>query len=383
MNIKIRGIQKHFGGFHALRGIDLDIASGELLALLGPSGSGKTTLLRAIAGLEPLDAGEIRFGDIDATRLTVQERQVGFVFQQYALFKHMTVFDNVAFGLSVRPAKTRPSKAEIARRVRELLELVQLATLEKRYPAQLSGGQKQRVALARALAIEPRVLLLDEPFGALDAKVRKDLRRWLRRLHRETGYTTIFVTHDQEEALELADRVVVMNRGQIEQVGTTDQVYDFPSTPFVFDFLGTPNVLPGEVRSGKLFLEGSEAPIDTHTLHPSGSVEIYARPADFRVVEDDTHGLAGRITETQRTGVLLRLGVALAGSGQVIEIEVPNPDPEMKVWQAGDPIRLRPAHFSVFARTAAAAGDSAPIAANTPGLGTSHTVADHRARGRG
>ncbi len=247
MDIQIRGVQKHYGSFHALRGIDLDIASGELLALLGPSGSGKTTLLRAIAGLEPLDGGQVKFGDIDATALTVQQRKVGFVFQQYALFKHMTVLDNIAFGLTVRPKKERPDAATINKRVRELLELVQLGGLEKRYPAQLSGGQKQRVALARALAIEPRVLLLDEPFGALDAKVRKDLRRWLRQLHRETGYTTIFVTHDQEEALELADRVVVMNRGVIEQVGTTDEVWDAPSTPFVYDFLGTPNVLPARV----------------------------------------------------------------------------------------------------------------------------------------
>jgi sulfate transport system ATP-binding protein len=383
MDIQIRGIQKHFGGFHALRGIDLDIASGELLALLGPSGSGKTTLLRAIAGLEPLDAGEIRFGDIDATRLTVQERQVGFVFQQYALFKHMTVFDNVAFGLDVRPAKTRPTKATIAQRVRELLELVQLGALEKRYPAQLSGGQKQRVALARALAIDPHVLLLDEPFGALDAKVRKDLRRWLRKLHRETGYTTIFVTHDQEEALELADRVVVMNRGQIEQVGTTDEVYDFPSTPFVFDFLGTPNVVPGEIRGGSLYIDGAETAIDTHVTDPEGLVDVYARPADFRVVEDHTPGLAGSVTETQRTGVLLRLGVSLAGSGRLIEIEVANPDPETKVWQSGSPIRVRPAYFRVFPRGLTAPTVAAPIAANTPGLGTGHTVADHRARGRG
>ena len=384
MNISIRNVQKHFGSFHALRGIDLDVASGELLALLGPSGSGKTTLLRAIAGLEPLDQGTILFGDTDATRLTVQERQVGFVFQQYALFKHMTVFDNVAFGLTVRPAKTRPDKATIARRVNELLELVQLGELGKRYPAQLSGGQKQRVALARALAIEPRVLLLDEPFGALDAKVRKDLRRWLRRLHRETGYTTIFVTHDQEEALELADRVVVMNYGQIEQVGTTDEVYDFPSTPFVFDFLGTPNVLPGTVRGGVLFLEGTDSAIASQITQADGAVEVYARPADFRVVEDNTPGLLGHITETQRTGVLLRLGVRLDAAPQTIEIEIPNPDPEMKVWQTGDPIRLRPAHFSVFPRTGGSpsrAGTDLPDA-DTPGLGVSHTVADHRSRAR-
>lgn len=383
MDIKIRGIQKHYGAFHALRGIDLDIASGELLALLGPSGSGKTTLLRAIAGLEPLDQGQILFGDIDATELTVQERQVGFVFQQYALFKHMTVFDNVAFGLTVRK-QNRPDQAAIAKRVGELLELVQLGGLEKRYPAQLSGGQKQRVALARALAIEPRVLLLDEPFGALDAKVRKDLRRWLRKLHRETGYTTIFVTHDQEEALELADRVVVMSRGRIEQVGTTDEVYDFPQTPFVFDFLGSPNVLPGSIRDGAVYLDGATAPLDRHAGTISGEVDVYARPTDFRVVYSDPAGLEGTVVEAQRTGVLVRLTLALSGSGAAIEIEIPSPDPEMTVWAIGDRIRVRPAHFSVFPRGASAAAGATPaIPPSTPGLGTSHTVVEHRARSRG
>ncbi|MGH8515261.1 MAG: sulfate/molybdate ABC transporter ATP-binding protein, partial [Gammaproteobacteria bacterium] len=235
MDITIRGIHKSFDGFPALVGVDLDITSGELIALLGPSGSGKTTLLRVIAGLEFPDHGRILFGEEDTAFLPVRERRVGFVFQHYALFKHMTVFDNIAFGLNVRKGEARPPKEEIRRRVLELLDLVQLSGLDQRYSSQLSGGQRQRVALARALAIEPRVLLLDEPFGALDARVRKDLRRWLRELHDKTGYTTIFVTHDQEEALELADRVVVMNRGRIEQVGTTDQVYEQPASPFVFD----------------------------------------------------------------------------------------------------------------------------------------------------
>ncbi len=384
MDIKIRGVQKHYGSFHALRGINLDIASGELLALLGPSGSGKTTLLRAIAGLEPLDAGQVLFGDIDATQLTVQERKVGFVFQQYALFKHMTVFDNVAFGLTVRPKAVRPDKAAIAKRVNELLELVQLGSLGKRYPAQLSGGQKQRVALARALAIEPRVLLLDEPFGALDAKVRKDLRRWLRQLHRETGYPTFSLSHDQEEARELADRVVVMSKGQIEQVGTTDQVYDFPQTPFVFDFLGSPNVLPGSVRDGSIILDGATAPLDRYTGELSGSIDVYARPTDFRVVYSDPAGLEGKVVEAQRTGVLVRLTVALTGSGTAIEIEIPNPDPEMAVWDVGDSIRVRPAHFSVFPRDASpASGNTPPIDPARPGLGTSQTVIEHRARSRG
>jgi sulfate transport system ATP-binding protein len=376
MDIQIRGVQKHYGSFHALRGIDLDIASGELLALLGPSGSGKTTLLRAIAGLEPLDGGQVKFGDIDATGLTVQERKVGFVFQQYALFKHMTVLDNIAFGLTVRPKKERPDAATINKRVRELLELVQLGGLEKRYPAQLSGGQKQRVALARALAIEPRVLLLDEPFGALDAKVRKDLRRWLRQLHRETGYTTIFVTHDQEEALELADRVVVMNRGVIEQVGTTDQVWDAPATPFVYDFLGTPNVLPARVERGALLLNGATATLATAGAEPEGPVNVYTRPNELRVVgDDDAAALAGKVIETQRTGLLLRLGVKLLSSGDVIEIELPHPDPDVLRWQINDPIRVRPARYSLFPR-------SVSTAAEENGYDPTLTVTEHRERSR-
>jgi sulfate transport system ATP-binding protein len=382
MNITIRDVHKHYGSFHALRGIDLDIASGELLALLGPSGSGKTTLLRAIAGLEPLAQGRILFGETDATALSVQQRKVGFVFQQYALFKHMTVADNIAFGLNVRPRKLRPNNAAIKQRVDELLDLVQLSGLDQRYPAQLSGGQKQRVALARALAIEPRVLLLDEPFGALDAKVRKDLRRWLRKLHRETGYTTIFVTHDQEEALELADRVVVMNRGQIEQVGTTDEVYDFPKTPFVFDFLGTPNILPGSIRDGGIYLEGGSQAID-RSERPDGLVHLYARPGDFRVVEADVPGLDAQVVELQRTGQRVRMSLRIAG-GELLEIELPHPDSDNKRWTAADSIRVRPINFSVFARSAAPrdAGPEPLADENIPGSGTSHTVAEHRLRGR-
>jgi sulfate transport system ATP-binding protein len=348
MDISIGGITKRFGDFTALHGIDLYVRSGELLALLGPSGSGKTTLLRAIAGLEPIDEGRVVFGGIDATQLSVQERRVGFVFQHYALFKHMTVLENVSFGLRMRPRSQRPPRSEIRRRALELLDLVQLPDLHSRFPSQLSGGQRQRVALARALAIEPRVLLLDEPFGALDAKVRKDLRRWLRQLHRDTGYTTVFVTHDQEEALELADRIVVMNRGRIEQIGSTDQVYHSPSTPFVFDFLGSPNVLPGQVRDGAVYIIGADAPIDRAGGLSNGPVDIYARPRDFRVVEDDPAAVGGRVVEAQRTGVLVRLTVALASGGALLEIEVPQPDPEMKVWSEGDAVHLRPAHFSLY-----------------------------------
>src|SRR5215217_2639675 len=233
--IRIVQAEKNYQETAALRGVSLDIRAGELMALLGPSGSGKTTLLRLIAGLEIPDGGQVYFGHEDATALPVQKRQVGLVFQHYALFQHLTVAGNIAYGLRARGADRRPPEAEIRSRVEELLDLMQLSGYGKRFPVQLSGGQRQRVALARALAVEPRVLLLDEPFGALDAKVRKDLRRWLREIHDKTGYTTIFVTHDQEEALELADRVVILNKGCIEQVGTPDEVYDAPATPFVAD----------------------------------------------------------------------------------------------------------------------------------------------------
>jgi sulfate transport system ATP-binding protein len=353
MEIRIHDVHKYYEGYHALRGVNLDIASGELLALLGPSGSGKTTLLRSIAGLEPLDAGQIHFGDIDATQLSVQERRVGFVFQQYALFKHMTIADNIAFGLRIRDRKSRPDNAHIAKRVADLLELVQLKGLAQRFPSQLSGGQKQRVALARALAIEPRVLLLDEPFGALDAKVRKELRRWLRALHRETGYTTIFVTHDQEEALELADRVVVMNEGRFEQVGTTDEVFDKPSSPFVFDFLGTPNILPAQVSGGQLQLEGATQPLSIAVeQRGQASVDLYARPADFQLVDqEDPSALDGSIVEAQRTGSLIRLTLGLHHNGQLIEIELPHRESDQGRWQGGRPIRVRPYRFSVFPRS--------------------------------
>ena len=238
MSIRIEGIQKRFGDFVALDNLDLSIRSGELTALLGPSGSGKTTLLRIIAGLEQADSGRVHFNEQDITGQHVSERGVGFVFQHYALFKHMTVFDNVAYGLTVKPKKLRPSKAEIDKKVRELLELVQLGWTAERYPAQLSGGQRQRIALARALAVEPKVLLLDEPFGALDAKVRAELRRWLRRLHDEIHITSVFVTHDQEEAMRMSDRIAVFNEGRIQQVGSPEETYESPATAFVAGFLG-------------------------------------------------------------------------------------------------------------------------------------------------
>jgi sulfate transport system ATP-binding protein len=283
MSIQIRNIHKQFGDFTALGDVSLDIESGELIALLGPSGCGKTTLLRIIAGLETADAGTILFSGEDTTDVHVRERNVGFVFQHYALFRHMTVFENVAFGLRVKPRGQRPSEAQIKQKVTDLLNLVQLDWLADRYPSQLSGGQRQRIALARALAVEPKVLLLDEPFGALDAKVRKELRRWLRRLHDELHVTSIFVTHDQEEALEVADRVVLMNSGKVEQVGTPQQVWDHPASPFVYGFLGDVNLFHGRAHDGEVQLQGIALDSPEHRDVRDAKAFAYVRPHDLDV----------------------------------------------------------------------------------------------------
>ena len=283
MSIQVKNIEKNFGAFHALNNISLDFPDGQLVALLGPSGCGKTTLLRIIAGLESADRGQIILEGQDATDVHVRERQVGFVFQHYALFRHMTVFDNIAFGLRVRPRATRPSEAEIKKRVTRLLDLVQLGFLADRYPAQLSGGQRQRIALARALAVEPRVLLLDEPFGALDAKVRKELRRWLRTLHDELHITSIFVTHDQEEALEVADQIVVMNKGNIEQIGSPREVYEQPATPFVFDFLGQANRFEGQHHQGVVQIGEDRVQLLNQPNAPQGKVIAFARPDELHI----------------------------------------------------------------------------------------------------
>lgn len=283
MSIQVKNIEKHFGQFHALKDITLDFPEGELVALLGPSGCGKTSLLRIIAGLESADSGQVLLEGEDATQVHVRHRQVGFVFQHYALFRHMTVFDNIAFGLRVRPRATRPNESEIKKRVLRLLDLVQLGFLADRYPAQLSGGQRQRIALARALAVEPRVLLLDEPFGALDAKVRKELRRWLRTLHDELHITSIFVTHDQEEALEVADQIVVMNKGQIEQIGSPREVYDQPATPFVFDFLGQANRFDGEIQANTLNVGQSKIILPHQQTAQDGKVIAFARPNELHI----------------------------------------------------------------------------------------------------
>lgn len=289
MSIEILNITKTFGNFTALNNVSLEVRPGELLALLGPSGSGKTTLLRIIAGLEFADkgSGQVLFDGQDVTHIPAAARQVGFAFQHYALFRHLSVFENIAFGLRVRPRRTRPSEAAIQAKVNDLLKLVQLDYLGKRFPSQLSGGQRQRVALARALAVEPKVLLLDEPFGALDAKVRKELRRWLRELHETVHLTTIFVTHDQDEALEVANRVVVMNEGGIEQIGAPDEVYDHPANPFVYNFLGNVNLFHGRIQEGHVHLGDTAFPVPGNQPVADSDIDVpavaYVRPHEIRV----------------------------------------------------------------------------------------------------
>lgn len=346
MDVKVSHVVKEFARFPALNDVSLDIRSGELIALLGPSGSGKTTLLRLIAGLDQPNAGQIFFGGEDASHRTVQERNIGFVFQHYALFRHMTVAENIGFGLKVRPAASRPSKAEIRRRVSELLDMVQLSGLEKRYPNQLSGGQRQRVALARAMAIEPKVLLLDEPFGALDAKVRKELRRWLREFHDRTGHTTVFVTHDQEEALELADRVVVMSQGKIEQVGSADDVYDHPGSPFVFSFIGESSHLPVTTINGAVIFDGQPIGIpDTG----EGPKTLFFRPQDAQLVED-AQALSGKVTACRRLAGtrIAEIDISNGGAAHHVEIEVPLDAPV----SLGAELRFRPTRWTLFNRTA-------------------------------
>jgi sulfate/thiosulfate transport system ATP-binding protein len=312
MSIEVSNINKRFGQFVALDDVDLEIPSGELVALLGPSGSGKTTLLRVIAGLEFADSGTVRFDGKDIGDRTARERRVGFVFQHYALFRHMTVFENIAFGLKVRPRATRPSKKQIQSKVHELLKLIQLETLAQRYPSQLSGGQRQRVALARALAVEPSVLLLDEPFGALDAKVRLELRRWLRQLHDEIHVTSVFVTHDQEEALEVADRVVVMNHGRIEQVGSPEEVYNHPATPFVYNFLGNVNLFHGRLEGDKAYIHDAE----------TGHV-VYVRPHLLEIDRKPNGGshFRARIKHINAAGPLVKVE-AVTEWGDPVHIEM-------------------------------------------------------------
>ncbi|HWB00559.1 MAG TPA: sulfate ABC transporter ATP-binding protein [Pirellulales bacterium] len=305
MSIRVGGVTKQFGSFTALDNVTLDVPAGSLMALLGPSGSGKTTLLRIIAGLEQADSGEVHYEDQDMTRQSARDRNVGFVFQHYALFRHMTVFENIAFGLRVR----RTGRDEVRQRVTELLELIKLTGLERRYPAQLSGGQRQRVALVRALAIRPKVLLLDEPFGALDAKVRQELRQWLRRLHDEIHVTSVFVTHDQEEAFEVADQVVVMSRGRIEQIGTPREVFEHPANPFVMDFLGNVNVFTGRVERGQAWLGSLPIDYPDYPHDQPRTAKLYIRPHELDIerhpVSDSA--LKVRVERVNAAGPLTRI----------------------------------------------------------------------------
>ncbi|MBH1978557.1 MAG: sulfate ABC transporter ATP-binding protein [Giesbergeria sp.] len=362
MSIEIRNISKQFGDFHALRDVSLDIASGELIALLGPSGCGKTTLLRIIAGLETADAGTIHFSGEDTTDVHVRERNVGFVFQHYALFRHMTVFENVAFGLRVKPRSERPSEAQIKTKVMDLLKLVQLDWLAERHPSQLSGGQRQRIALARALAVEPKVLLLDEPFGALDAKVRKELRRWLRRLHDELHVTSIFVTHDQEEALEVADRVVVINQGRIEQSGAPQQVWDHPASPFVYGFLGDVNLFHGRAHEGQVHLQGMQMDAPEHSAAQNAPASAYVRPHDLDVQRytpgtGQPLGIVARLDRAIVVGPIARLELIPvvatkaadnASPEALIEAHIPAQQYREMGFSEGDELVVTPRRARVF-----------------------------------
>ena len=331
MSIEIDHIRKTYGAFEALQDVSLRIEKGELVALLGPSGSGKTTLLRIIAGLDIPDSGTIRLNNEDATNSTARDRQVGFVFQHYALFRHLTVFENVAFGLRLRPKTARPSEEDIRDRVRKLLELIQLDWLGDRYPNQLSGGQRQRVALARALAVEPRVLLLDEPFGALDAKVRKELRRWLRRLHDELHVASVFVTHDQEEALEVADRVAIMNHGLIEQVGTPIEVYDNPASAFVYQFLGDVNLFHGRAEVAETV--------------------GYVRPYELEVTRHSGAGagvVVASIRHIASAGPVVRLELLRDDNGNSLDAEISRDRYRQLALAVGDKVDVTPRNLRTF-----------------------------------
>jgi sulfate transport system ATP-binding protein len=347
MSILVEDVTKRFGDHTALDKVSLEVPSGALVALLGPSGSGKTTLLRIIAGLESADEGSVRLDDEDAGQLDVRDRNIGFVFQHYALFRHMTVYDNIAFALKVRG---RPKK-EISVRVRELLRLIQLEGIERRYPAQLSGGQRQRVALARALAARPQVLLLDEPFGALDARVRKELRDWLRRLHDEIHVTSVFVTHDQEEALELADRIVVMNRGKIEQTGTPDEVYHNPANPFVMKFLGQVNLFHGRVEEGEVVLGGPVPQPSAQAGQGAGRQVVgYVRPhqLDIARYQNGTPSWTARVLRVNAAGVQVRIEALLTEENRTVEVVMPQERYEELALQAGETVFVKAKAIKVF-----------------------------------
>jgi sulfate/thiosulfate transport system ATP-binding protein len=355
MSIEIRNIQKSFGSFKALDGISLDLPRGELIALLGPSGCGKTTLLRIIAGLERADEGAVLISGEDASHKNVRERHVGFVFQHYALFRHMSVFENVAFGLRVKPRAQRLKEAEIRAKVQRLLDLVQLGWLANRFPSQLSGGQRQRVALARALAVEPQVLLLDEPFGALDAKVRKELRRWLRQLHDELHISSVFVTHDQEEALEVSDRIVLMNRGRIEQIGSPREIYNEPKTSFAYSFIGNVNEFRGKVEGNYLRVGRDLLPHGRSDLNDGQPVVAYARPHDTEIVLDagTNEGIAVKVNRILNSGAVTRVelvanGAERDGKTEYFEVEVPPQDLAQLGLTSGQRVRLKSRRLSLF-----------------------------------
>lgn len=350
MGIEVKNIDKCFGSFVALNDVSLNFAQGQLTALLGPSGCGKTTLLRIIAGLEQPDAGRVFLDGEDASSHHVRERQIGFVFQHYALFKHMSVFENIAFGLRVKPRKMRPTETQIRQKVMQLLDLVQLDWLADRYPPQLSGGQRQRIALARALAVEPRVLLLDEPFGALDAKVRKELRRWLRRLHDELHVTSIFVTHDQEEALEVADRVVLMNKGRVEQVGPPEEVYNLPASPFVYSFLGSVNLFHGRVHQGVLDAGGIvfDAPDHAHAHDAKGVGFVRPHEIEIERYSADAEGIPATLQRAHAIGPLVELELKRADDAQLIEAVMSSERYRHLCLCEGDMLVVRPHRLRVF-----------------------------------
>jgi sulfate transport system ATP-binding protein len=356
MSVEVRNVSKTYGQFVALRDIDLKIETGELVALLGPSGSGKTTLLRIIAGMDipdpPADGsekGKIFFFGQDVADMSVGQRRVGFVFQHYALFKHMTVFDNVAFGLRVRPRSNRPSPSEISDRVQKLLQLIQLEGFGKRFPMQLSGGQRQRVALARALAIEPRVLLLDEPFGALDAKVRQSLREWLRRLHDEMHTTTVLVTHDQEEALEVADRVVVMNQAKIEQVGAPEEVFHEPASEFVIDFLGNVNVFRGRMVGGTLRVDGNSGHSASTPSDTSQGPKVFVRPHELQIHRQPmgAGGFRASVERINRAGVNAKV-LLKTESMDPVRVDLTLDRLEELQLQPGETVYVHPTQSRVF-----------------------------------
>ena len=352
MSVEVKNVTKKFGTFTALDNVSLKVESGELVALLGPSGSGKTTLLRTIAGLEfPDNAGtaQVLFYGEDVTQIPASERKAGFAFQHYALFRHMSVFENIAFGLRVRPKETRPPEEEIRIRVEKLLHLIQLEPLAKRFPSQLSGGQRQRVALARALAVEPKVLLLDEPFGALDAKVRKELRRWLRHLHDEIHITTLFVTHDQEEALEVSDRVAILRDGRIEQIGTPEEIYDHPASPFVYDFLGNVNLFSGRVKDGSMLIGETEFAAPDTTGEVDSEAVAFVRPHDIRVTRNATGpALPAEVIRSNAAGPVANLELRRLDSGETFTVQLGKEQFQELQPKAGEQVYVELKNVKVF-----------------------------------